>query len=625
VRHYRGVNAAGHAARVPETLFDDPQAEARWRARFTAPRISLPQWARDAPDRCLYTSNASGTWEVYAWDRATGTHRQVTSRPKGTHLATVSPDGEQVWWFADTDGNEFGSWVAEPFAGRSADQPPRPAVPGAPPGYPAGLDVGRRTAAVGSSTNEGTTVWICRGGAAEIVYHSTNDAGVGALSRDEHLLAIMHSEHGDSRHPAVRVLSTAPGTTGKPVAGKWDGPGKGLEVLGFSPLDGDQRLLLTHERYGRSELLIWDVGRDTETEIALDLPGELSADWYPDASALLVMHHYAARCSLHRYHLDSGELSTLDIPRGSLGGAAVRPDGTVEYAWSCAAHPPTIRALHPDGTDRPLLPLRSEPAPGSQPLSDQMVPTPHGAVHALVARPDGAGTGPLPTVFLLHGGPHGVDEDRFSPMRALWLDAGFAVVHVNYRGSTGYGSAWRDAIEGRPGLTELEDVAAVHDWATSCGFADPAACLVEGWSWGGYLALLAVGTQPQRWAAGIAGIPVADFLTAYAEEMEPLRAFDRALFGGSPEQRPEQYRLSSPISYAERLRAPVLILAGENDPRCPIRQIDTYLARLDELGKPYRSYRYDAGHGSLVVGEQLRQAAVEITFAREALGTLSAV
>src|SRR3712207_4425328 len=72
-------------------------------------------------------------------------------------------------------------------------------------------------------------------------------------------------------------------------------------------------------------------------------------------------------------------------------------------------------------------------------------------------------------------------------LRALWLDAGFAVVHVNYRGSTGYGSAWRDAIEGRPGLTELEDVAAVHDWAVSCGFADPATCVVDGWSWGGYL------------------------------------------------------------------------------------------------------------------------------------------
>ncbi|MGA9692557.1 MAG: S9 family peptidase, partial [Pseudonocardiaceae bacterium] len=131
------MTAAPHSATVPDHLFDDPDAEARWRARFTAPRVSLPDWARDAPDRCLYTSNASGTWEVYAWDRSTGTHRQVTDRPHGTHSATVTPDGEQVWWFADTDGDEFGSWVTEPFAGRPTDEQPQPAVPGTAPGYPA--------------------------------------------------------------------------------------------------------------------------------------------------------------------------------------------------------------------------------------------------------------------------------------------------------------------------------------------------------------------------------------------------------------------------------------------------------------------------------------------------------
>ncbi len=626
MRHYRGVTAAPHSATIPDALFDDPDAETRWRARFTAPRVSLPQWARDAPDRCLYTSNASGTWEVYAWDRATGTHRQVTDRPHGTHTATVTPDGEQVWWFADTDGDEFGNWVTEPFGGRPADEQPQPAVPGTAPGYPAGLDLGRRTAAIGASTDEGTTVWIARDGTAEVVYRSEHDAGVGALSRDERLLAIMHSEHGDSRHPAIRVLDIrvldADGNiAGSPVAEKWDGPGKGLEVLGFAPLQGDPRLLLVHERRGRQELLIWDVAADIETEIALELPGEVAADWYPDGSALLVVHQHAARSTLHRYQLATGELTALDIPRGTVGGAAVRPDGTVEYAWSCAAQPPTIRALHPDGTDRALLRPQGEPAPGSEPLADQFVSTPHGAVHALAARPGGAPEGPLPTVFMLHGGPHAADEDRFSAVRALWLDAGFAVVHVNYRGSTGYGSAWRDAIEGRPGLTEMEDLAAVHDWATSSGLADPARCVVEGWSWGGYLTLLALGIQPQRWAAGIAGVPVADYVAAYAEEMEPLRAFDRALFGGSPEERPELYRMASPISYAADVRAPVLLLAGENDPRCPIRQIDNYLARLTELDKPYRCYRYDAGHGSLVVAETLRHVAAEVTFVREILGS----
>jgi dipeptidyl aminopeptidase/acylaminoacyl peptidase len=117
----------------------------------------------------------------------------------------------------------------------------------------------------------------------------------------------------------------------------------------------------------------------------------------------------------------------------------------------------------------------------------------------------------------------------------------------------------------------------------------------------------------------VAGVPVCDYVAAYADEMEPLRAFDRALFGGSPAELPERYELASPISYAAEVRAPVLVLAGENDPRCPIRQIDNYLARLAELGKTYRFYRYDAGHGSLVVAENLRHAAVEVAFVREAL------
>jgi pimeloyl-ACP methyl ester carboxylesterase len=624
------VSAARQSATVPETLFDDPEAEARWRARFTAPRVSLPQWARDAPDRCLYVSNVSGTWEVYAWDRLTDTHRQVTDRPQGTHAATLTPDGEQVWWFSDTDGDEFGTWVREPFAGLPDRAQAQPAVPGSTPGYPAGLDIGTHAVALGSSTDEGTTVWISRdGGPAEVVYRSEQDAGVGALSRDERLLAIAHSEHGDSRHPAVRVLPAGKpvGETvdesgdAAPVAEKWDGPSKGLEVLGFSPVAGDPRLLLTHERRGREELLIWDVEADTEAEIALDLPGEVAAAWYPDGSALLVEHSYSARSTLHRYDLTTGALTALDIPTGTIGSAGVRPDGTVEYTWSNAAQPPMVRALHADGSGRVLLRPEGPRAPESEPLADQFVATPHGQVHALVARPGGVGEGPLPTVFLLHGGPQAADEDRFSAVRALWLDAGFAVVHVNYRGSTGYGSAWRDAIEGRPGLTELEDVAAVHDWAVSSGFADPEACVVEGWSWGGYLALLALGIQPQRWAAGVAGIPVADYVAAYADEMEPLRAFDRALFGGAPEELPELYRMSSPITYAEQVRAPVLVLAGENDSRCPIRQVDNYLARLDELGKPYGSYRYDAGHGSLVVSETVRHVAAEVAFVREVVRT----
>jgi dipeptidyl aminopeptidase/acylaminoacyl peptidase len=648
------VSAPTHpVAAVPDRLFADDAREERWRSRFTATRMSRPTWARDAPDRNVYTSNATGTIEVYAWDRATDTHRQVTDRRAGTHLATLPPDGKSIWWFADTDGDEFGHWVTEAFAGRAAGQraptgtgttgtgttgpgepspgeparrasrasgtEPVPALPGVEDGYSAGLEIGRRLVAAGTSTDDGTRIWLrerTSDAPARVVYAHAEDAGVGALSDDETLLAISHSEHGDSRHPAVRVVRTADGSA---VAEKSDGPGRGLTALAFAHVPGDQRLLLLHERRGREELLIWDVAAGTETELAIDLPGELAADFTPGAKALLVWHTHAARTRLYRYDLMTDELTALPTAPGCVGSADVRPDGTVEYSCSSAAEPPTVRALHPGGMDRVLITPPGDRPPGSVPVEDLWVDGPGGPVHALVARPEGA-TEPAPAVVSLHGGPHAADEDRFSAVRALWVDAGFTVVEINYRGSTGYGSAWRDAIEGRPGLTELEDVAAVVDACVADGIVDPERTVVEGWSWGGYLALLAAGTQPARWAGVLAGVPVADYLAAYADEMEQLRAFDRALFGGSPEQRPEVFRASSPLTYVDAVVAPVLVLAGENDPRCPIRQIDNYLDALAARKAAYEVSRFDAGHGSLVVEETMRHAAAEVAFARRACG-----
>jgi dipeptidyl aminopeptidase/acylaminoacyl peptidase len=260
------------------------------------------------------------------------------------------------------------------------------------------------------------------------------------------------------------------------------------------------------------------------------------------------------------------------------------------------------------------------PAPNSVPVEDVWVDGPGGPIHALVQRPAGTGTaggpaGPLPTVFEIHGGPTWHDSDAFAAGPAAWLDHGFAVVRVNYRGSTGYGREWTDALKHRVGLIELEDIGAVRAWAVSSGLADPSRLVLTGGSWGGYLTLLGLGTQPDAWTVGIAAVPVADYVTAYADEMEALKALDRTLFGGSPEEVPERYEASSPLTYAEHVSAPVYISAGMNDPRCPIRQIDNYVERLRALDKPHEVYRYDAGHGSLVVEERIKQVRLELAFA----------
>ncbi len=579
--------------------------EPSWEKRFRATRVSLPDWALDMPHRCVFVSNATGTFEVYAWDRVRQTQRRVTDRPQGTSHATVDPIGAQVWWFADTDGDEFGVWMRQSFDGG----PDEVAVPGLGPSYPAGLAVGRAGLAIlGRSTQGRSSVHVLdpgQGHEASTLYEHPEDAHVADLSRDGTLVAIGHSEHGDSRHMALRVL----GLDGRVVADLWDGPGKGVAALGFSPVEGDTRLLVQHERHGSAALLVWDVATGTQHELPLDLPGEVSASWYADGAALLVVHDYHARTELLRYDLAAGMAERLDTPRGVVTAATARPDGTVEFSWSSSELPPVIRST----TGEVVLTPPGEPAPHSVPVQDAWVEGPGGRIHALVSLPT-AHLDPYPAVFLVHGGPTWHDSDAFSAAVAAWVDHGFAVIRVNYRGSDGYGSAWRDALQGRVGLTELEDIAAVRDWAVNSGLVDARTVVLSGGSWGGFLTLLGLGTQPEAWSVGIAAVPVADYVAAYEDEMEALQAFDRSLFGGSPAEVPERYHESSPITYVDQVRAPVLVLAGANDPRCPIRQIENYLRRLAERGVEHAVYRFDAGHGTLVVEERIRQVRAELDF-----------
>jgi dipeptidyl aminopeptidase/acylaminoacyl peptidase len=261
------------------------------------------------------------------------------------------------------------------------------------------------------------------------------------------------------------------------------------------------------------------------------------------------------------------------------------------------------------GSDEPLLEADGPRAPLGRPFETWSFANPRGQrVHGFLVRPDG--DGPHPVILRVHGGPHSVDMDRWAPDILAHADAGFLVAMVNYRGSVGFGQAWRDELTGNVGFLELEDVLAGLDDLVSRGIADPARVVLAGWSWGGYVTLLGAGKHPDRWASLVAGVPVADYVAAYEDEAPMLQALDRALFGGSPEEVPGLFEERSPITYVDAVDAPLLVLAGENDSRCPIRQVRNYVGRLHDRGVAPRVYTYATGHASFDIEERVRQTAI---------------
>ncbi len=584
----------------------------RWERRFHAPNVSMPDWSPHARDRIVYESSESGVWQVHAWDAATGMRRKVTDHPVGVVTGAVSIDGEEILYWQDETGDESGRWYAQPFSGGSA----RPFLDGLPLGWSEGLAQAPDVIAAAISDRDGFAIYVSADGApAKELVRSTEFLGVagrdggfnrGGLSADGSLLCLSHSEHGDLMHPALRVVDPRTGTV---VAEQLD-EGKSLRAASWSPIAGDPRLAVTHERSGEEAAALWDPGSGAWTDARTDLEGPIEVmDWWPDASALLLANLFEGRYHLYRFDIASGDLTAIEHARGQISGALVRPDGRIWLRHTSGAQPPRIL----DDGGRVVLATDGEPAPSGRPYVSWRFRNEHGqSVHGFYVTPEG--DGPFPILMHPHGGPTWLDEDRWSPEVQAYVDAGFAVGLVNYRGSTGYGAQWRDTLIGDIGGPEVEDLnAGLADLAAK-GVADPDRAVIGGWSWGGYLTLMELGKHPAMWKAGVAGVPVGDYELSYEDSSPVLQAYDRALLGGEPKDVPELMRERNPINFADRVTAPVLFIIGENDSRCPYRQAMAYADKLKERGHPHEVYLFATGHASFDIDEDVRQQRAILDF-----------
>lgn len=582
-----------------------------WRDRFRLPVVHFPDWAAGDPDRLVFISDEGGSTQVWTAHLRTGERRPLTDQRVGVEEFVLSPSGDAVAWWSDDSGDGNGAWVAT----RVDDGATSPLLTGLGAGWSEGLAWCGDTVAVAVTDDETYRVYVGPpGGAGRLVARSSRPMGLGrewettagGLSTDGTLLCLRHSDEGDMLHFGLRVVDLTSGD----VTGELVDPGLSVRVASWSPRPGDQRVALVHERDGIDRPAVWNPVSGERRDFALDLPGEVDvAGWYPDASALLLVHWHDGRCRLYRLDLGSGECVLVHDPQGYVSGAAVRPDGAVWLRAEAGDRAPSVRAVDGDV----VLPVPGDVLEGAALRSMRFVGPSGETTHMMVATPDGAG--PHPTVMLVHGGPEWADSDVYDPWTATLVDHGIAVAKVNYRGSTGFGVAWRTAIhDGNIGFPEVADVVAGLRYLIDIGVADPGRSAIEGWSWGGYVAMLAIGLHPDTFVAAIGGIPVCDAVMTHEDCSPSQQMYDRAIMGGTPAQVPERYRERSPSTYLDAVRTPVLLIAGEHDSACPIRQVRWYADQLAARGGSVQLHVYDAGHHANTVADKIAHAELELEF-----------
>jgi dipeptidyl aminopeptidase/acylaminoacyl peptidase len=232
---------------------------------------------------------------------------------------------------------------------------------------------------------------------------------------------------------------------------------------------------------------------------------------------------------------------------------------------------------------------------------------------------------PLPMVLYVHGGPHGRDSYRYRETHQWLADRGYAVLAVNFRGSTGFGKKFLNASIKEWAGRMHDDLIDAVKWAIDSGIADPGRLAIFGGSYGGYAALVGLTFTPDVFACAVAmsGISrLTTFLDCIPAHWKPKLAIYRTRLGDHTTEPGRQFLDSrSPLTFVDRISRPLLLGHGGNDPRCPRAEADQIAAAMNASGVPFVYALFpDEGHGWTRLENRLSFYAVAEEFLARCLG-----
>ena len=239
-------------------------------------------------------------------------------------------------------------------------------------------------------------------------------------------------------------------------------------------------------------------------------------------------------------------------------------------------------------------------------------------IPAFVFAPEGAEG--LPVIVYIHGGPEGQSRPLFLGLLQYFLGAGFAVVVPNVRGSTGYGKRFEHLDDVHKRLDSVHDLVAVHDLLARDSRFDEARVTLWGGSYGGYMVLAGLAFHPELWAAGVDVVGISNLVTFLENTAEWRRVYREREYGSLERDR-EFLESVSPLTRADRIRAPLFVIHGANDPRVPLGETEQIHRKLTTRGVRCDLLVYDdEGHGLHKLKNRLDAYPRAVAFLEEVLG-----
>jgi len=608
-----GSTAAAAAIPTPDRPVTDPKSLVSPADPLAAPvpiddlvfsrGVSDAAWSADG--RQLFVStNLTGRYNIWRMDASGSWPVQLTQSDDGQSGFAVSPDGKTLYYTQDKGGNEQDDVYAVPTTGgapKNLTNTPdlrENSLLMAPDGRGMALSTKRTkegqvnlavmdlaTRQVRALTHEADPQWRWSavawtdGGRSLIANRGFADGSVGEVwkidaatgkaakllgkpgvnysasdaTRDGSAIALTTNETTKQLHAAVFTPATGAIRTLKPTP--WE------QSSGAISPDGRTMVVQTSED-GRQTLELVDLASLAEHPLAMP-PGVNAAiatqPFTPDSRRLLVLHSGADT---------PGELQAFDVATGKtsqlthLAMASLSPE-----------HLPKSRIVTYRSFDGTL-------------------------VSAIVTMPfnlkrDGGN----PAVVFPHGGPTGQSSDGFSRYATALASRGYVVIQPNPRGSTGYGLAFQKANYQDLGGGDLKDEIAAKQFLVDSGYVDAKRVGIFGGSYGGFMTLMAIGRAPDEFAAAVDLFGIIDWRTMWTHEDALLQAYQKSLLG-SPDQYPKVYDATSPLTYINAVKAPLLVQQGENDIRVPPIQAKQVIEALKKKGNTVDSVFYpEEGHG----------------------------